>query len=63
MVFLLLLDFSIFTFVGVMVAAAISTVFLAAYANKALGAVTGDVLGAANELIRMIVLIVVLAVH
>jgi len=63
MVFLLLLDFFIFTFVGVMVAAAVSAAFLAAYANKAFGAVTGDVLGAANELVRMIVLIVVLAVH
>jgi len=63
MVFLLLLDFFIFTFVGVVVAAAVSAAFLAAYANKAFGAVTGDVLGAANELVRMIVLIVVLAVH
>jgi adenosylcobinamide-GDP ribazoletransferase len=63
MVFLLLLDFSIFTFVGVMIAAVISATLLAAYANKAFGAVTGDVLGAANELIRMIVLIVVLVVH
>jgi len=63
MVFLLLLDFSIFTFVGVMIAAVISATLLATYANKAFGAVTGDVLGAANELIRMIVLIVVLVVH
>jgi adenosylcobinamide-GDP ribazoletransferase len=63
MVFLLLYDFTIFTFVGVMVAAVISSTLLAAYANKIFGAVTGDVLGAANELIRMIVLIVILAVH
>ena len=63
MVFLLLLDFSIFTFVGVMIAAAMSATLLAAYANKALGAVTGDVLGASNELVRMVVLLVALALH
>jgi adenosylcobinamide-GDP ribazoletransferase len=63
MVFLLLLDFSIFTFVGIMIASVMSATLLAAYANKTFGAVTGDVLGAANELIRMIVLIVVLALH
>ena len=63
MVFMLLGNLSIFTFVGTMVAAVMSATFLAAYTNKAFGAVTGDVLGAANELIRMITLIVVLAIH
>ena len=62
-IFLLLYNLSIFTFVGVIVAASLSASFLAAYANRAFGAVTGDVLGAANELIRMITLLVVLALH
>jgi adenosylcobinamide-GDP ribazoletransferase len=62
MVFSLLYNFPIFTFASVMVAAVISAVLLAAYANKAFGAVTGDVLGATNELIRMVSLIVVLAI-
>jgi adenosylcobinamide-GDP ribazoletransferase len=62
MVFLLLLyDFPIFTFAFVTIAAVMAATFLAAYANKTFGAVTGDVLGAANELIRMIVLLVALA--
>jgi adenosylcobinamide-GDP ribazoletransferase len=62
MVFLLLYNFSIFTFIGVLVAALLSAALLAAYANRDFGAVTGDVLGAANELIRMVSLLVVLAI-
>lgn len=61
MVFLLLYGLSIVTFAGVLVAAVISAALLAAYANRIFGAVTGDVLGSANELIRMIVLLVALA--
>jgi adenosylcobinamide-GDP ribazoletransferase len=62
MVFLLLYSVSIFAFIGVIVVALLSAAFLASYANRAFGAVTGDVLGAANELIRMVSLLVVLAI-
>jgi adenosylcobinamide-GDP ribazoletransferase len=62
MVFLLLFNLSILTFIGVIVVTLLSAAFLASYANRAFGAVTGDVLGAANELIRMVSLLVVLAI-
>jgi len=61
MAFLLLSSFSAVVFVGVLTATIVSATVLATYANKTFGAVTGDVLGAANELIRMISLLVILA--
>jgi adenosylcobinamide-GDP ribazoletransferase len=62
MVFLLLYSLSIFAFIGVIIATLLSAILIASYANRAFGAVTGDVLGAANELIRMVSLLVVLAI-
>ncbi len=49
-------------FVFVFVAVEIAVVTLSFYANKTLGCVTGDVMGATNEINRMISLLVVLAV-
>ena len=54
----LLVDISfIYVFIAMVVTAAI----LSTYANKAFGCVTGDVLGATNEISRMISLLVLLA--
>jgi len=57
-VFLLVLSVS---FIYVFVAMAVTAAILSAYANKSFGCVTGDVLGAANEISRMISLLVLLA--
>ena len=50
------------SFVLVFAAMAIAVVILSSYANKTLECVTGDVMGATNEINRMISLLVVLAV-
>ena len=50
------------SFMFVFVAMEIAVVILSFYANKTLGGVTGDVMGATNEINRMISLLVVLAV-
>jgi adenosylcobinamide-GDP ribazoletransferase len=57
MVFLLVDISFIYVFIAIIVTAAI----LSTYANKAFGCVTGDVLGATNEISRMISLLVLLA--
>ena len=57
MVFLLIDVSFIYVFIAMIVTAAI----LSTYANKAFGCVTGDVLGATNEISRMISLLVLLA--
>ena len=51
-----------FSFVWVLVAMAIAVAVLGSYANKTLGCVTGDVMGATNEINRMIALIMMVAV-
>jgi len=51
-----------FSFFGVLAAMAVAVVVLISYANKTLGCVTGDVMGATNEINRMIALIVMVAV-
>jgi len=50
-----------FSFVWVLAAMAVAVVVLDSYANKTLGCVTGDVMGATNEINRMIALIMILA--
>jgi len=60
-VFLLIGISFIFAFVYVFIAMAVAAVILSNYANKAFGCVTGDVLGATNEINRMISLLVLLA--
>jgi len=50
-----------FSFIYVFVAMAITVAILSSYANKNFEGVTGDVLGASNEIIRMISLLVMLA--
>lgn len=55
----LLVDIS---FIFVFVAMEIAVVTLSVYADKTLGCVTGDVMGATNEINRMIAILVVLAV-
>jgi len=57
-VILLLVDIS---FIYIFIAMVVTGAILAAYANKAFGCVTGDVLGATNEINRMISLLVLLA--
>jgi adenosylcobinamide-GDP ribazoletransferase len=57
MVFLLV-DIS---FIYVFIAMAVAVAIMSTYANKAFGCVTGDVLGATNEISRMISLLVLLA--
>ena len=57
MVFLLVGIYFIFAFIAMVVTAAI----LSSYANKAFGGVSGDVLGATNEISRMVSLLVLLA--
>ncbi len=49
-------------FVFVFIAMEVAVVVVSYYANKTLGCVTGDVMGATNEINRMIALLVVLAV-
>ncbi len=49
-------------FVWVLAAMAVAVVVLGSYANKTLGCVTGDVMGATNEISRMIALIMMVAV-
>jgi adenosylcobinamide-GDP ribazoletransferase len=56
-VFLLVNIYFIYVFIAMVVTAAI----LSTYANKAFGCVTGDILGATNEINRMISLLVLLA--
>ena len=51
-----------FSFVWVLVAMAVAVAVLGSYANKTLGCVTGDVMGATNEINRMIALIMMIAV-
>jgi adenosylcobinamide-GDP ribazoletransferase len=51
-----------FSFVWVLVAMAVAVAVLSSYANKTLGCVTGDVMGATNEINRMIALIMMVAV-
>jgi adenosylcobinamide-GDP ribazoletransferase len=51
-----------FSFVWVLAAMAVAVAVLDSYANKTLGCVTGDVLGATNEINRMIALIMMVAV-
>ena len=50
------------SFMFVFVAMEIAVVTLSIYANKTLGFVTGDVMGATNEINRMLALIMILAV-
>jgi adenosylcobinamide-GDP ribazoletransferase len=50
------------SFVWVLAAMAVAVVVLTSYANKTLECVTGDVMGATNEINRMIALIMILAV-
>jgi adenosylcobinamide-GDP ribazoletransferase len=49
-------------FVPVFAAMVVAVVVLSSYANKTLESVTGDVMGATNEISRMISILVVLAV-
>ncbi len=51
-----------FSFVFVLAAMAVAVAVLDSYANKTLGCVTGDVLGATNEINRMIALVMMVAV-
>jgi adenosylcobinamide-GDP ribazoletransferase len=51
-----------FSFVWVLAAMAVAVAVLGSYANKTLGCVTGDVMGATNEINRMIALIMMVAV-
>jgi adenosylcobinamide-GDP ribazoletransferase len=48
-------------FVWVLAAMAVAVVVLGSYANKTLGCVTGDVMGATNEINRMIALLMMVA--
>jgi adenosylcobinamide-GDP ribazoletransferase len=48
-------------FIYVVIAMVVTAAILSAYANKAFGCVTGDALGATNEINRMISLLVLLA--
>lgn len=57
-VFLLVNIYFICVFIAMIITAAI----LSTYANKAFGCVTGDILGATNEINRMISLLVLLAI-
>jgi adenosylcobinamide-GDP ribazoletransferase len=50
------------SFVWVLAAMAVAVAVLTSYANKTLECVTGDVMGATNEINRMIALIIILAV-
>ena len=50
------------SFVWVLAAMAVAVAVLTSYANKTLECVTGDVMGATNEINRMIALIMILAV-
>ena len=49
-------------FVWVLAAMAVAVVVLGSYVNKTLGCVTGDVMGATNEINRMIALVMMVAV-
>jgi adenosylcobinamide-GDP ribazoletransferase len=49
-------------FIWVLAAMAVAVAVLGSYANKTLGCVTGDVMGATNEINRMIALIMMIAV-
>jgi adenosylcobinamide-GDP ribazoletransferase len=49
------------SFIYVFIAMVVTVAILSTYANKAFGCVTGDVLGATNEINRMISLLVLLA--
>jgi adenosylcobinamide-GDP ribazoletransferase len=49
-------------FVWVFVAMAVSVAIFGSYANKTLGCVTGDVMGATNEINRMIALVMMVAI-
>jgi adenosylcobinamide-GDP ribazoletransferase len=49
-------------FVWVFGAMAVAVAVLGAYSNKTLGCVTGDVMGATNEINRMIALVMMVAV-
>lgn len=51
-----------FCFIWVLVAMAVAVVVLGSYANTTLGCVTGDVMGATNEINRTIALIMMVAV-
>jgi adenosylcobinamide-GDP ribazoletransferase len=51
-----------FSFVWVLAAMAVAVAVLGSYANKTLGCVTGDVMGATNEINRMIALLMMVAV-
>jgi adenosylcobinamide-GDP ribazoletransferase len=51
-----------FCFIWVLAAMAVAVVVLGSYVNKTLGCVTGDVMGATNEINRMIALIMMVAV-
>ena len=50
-----------FNFIYLFIAMAVTVAIFTAYANKAFDCVTGDILGATNEINRMISLIVLLA--
>jgi cobalamin synthase len=49
-------------FVWVFVAMAVAVAVFGSYANKTLGCVTGDVMGATNEINRMIALVMMVAI-
>jgi adenosylcobinamide-GDP ribazoletransferase len=51
-----------FSFVWVLAAMAVAVAVLGYYANKTLGCVTGDVMGATNEINRMVALVMMVAV-
>jgi adenosylcobinamide-GDP ribazoletransferase len=51
-----------FSFIWVLAAMAVAVAVLASYSNKTLECVTGDVMGATNEINRLIALIMILAV-
>ncbi len=51
-----------FSFIWVLAAMAVAVAVLASYSNKTLECVTGDVMGATNEINRMIALIMMVAV-
>jgi adenosylcobinamide-GDP ribazoletransferase len=53
---------SISAFIGVFIAMVITVTILTAFSNRAFAGVTGDVLGAANEISRMVSLLVLLAI-
>jgi adenosylcobinamide-GDP ribazoletransferase len=50
------------SFVWVLAAMAVAVAVLGSYANKTLGCVTGDVMGATNEINRMVALVMMVAV-